>query len=96
MNTNGKAGAWILPNKLWSRMEKLLPRYVSNLQGSRLRVDLRSIAKGIFYVRRTGCQWKAIPREKVWGHTNEFWGKVWGHTNEFWTMRVWGHQGIFR
>ena len=69
MNANGKAGSWILPDKLWSRMEKLLPRYVSNPKGGRPRVDLRSIAEGIFYVLRTGCQWKAIPREYGSGST---------------------------
>ena len=84
MNTNEKAGAWILPNKLCSRMEKLLPRYVSNLQ--------RSPAGGSSEHRQGHflCSSNRLSRMESLG-----W-KVWGHTNEFWTMRVGGHQGIFR
>lgn len=55
--------SWVLPDALWVRMEKLLPKYKSQPKGGRPRDDLRKVANGIFYILRTGCQWKAVPRE---------------------------------
>ena len=55
--------SWCLPDELWQRMQPLLPRYQRSSKGGRPRVDSRNIANGIFYVLRTGCQWKAMPRE---------------------------------
>jgi len=60
---------WRIPDELWQRLEKLLPTYAVSKQGGRPRADLRSIADGIFYVLRTGCQWKAIPEEFGKGST---------------------------
>lgn len=64
-----EAGSWLLPDKLWDRMEALLPRYKTNAKGGRPRADLRNVANGIFYVLRTGCQWNAVPREFGSGST---------------------------
>lgn len=58
-----KGRSWCLPDSMWQRMEPLLPRYQKHIQGGRPRCDLRKIANGIFYVLRTGCQWKASPEE---------------------------------
>lgn len=69
MDKKQTVGSWVLPNQLWSRMEKLLPIYAINLKGGRPRIDFRRIANGIFYVLRTGCQWKAAPREFGSGST---------------------------
>jgi transposase len=55
--------AWRLPDALWDRMLPLLPKYSKSPKGGRPRLPLRKIADGIFYVLRTGCQWKAVPRE---------------------------------
>lgn len=69
MDKKQTVGSWVLPNQLWSRMEKLLPIYPINPEGGRPRIDFRRIANGIFYVLRTGCQWKAAPREFGSGST---------------------------
>lgn len=61
--------AWSLPDELWQRMQPLLPRYQKSCQGGQPRSDLRKVANGIFYVLRTGCQWKAAPREFGSGST---------------------------
>lgn len=61
--------AWELPEELWLRLERFLPRYRKSRKGGRPRADLRSIARGIFYVLRTGCQWNAVPREYGSGST---------------------------
>jgi transposase len=60
---------WHLPDELWQRMQPLLPRYGKSPKGGRPRADLRRIAGGMFYVLRTGCQWKAMPREYGAGST---------------------------
>ena len=51
---------WRLPEELWKRLEQLLPAYPVSPLGERPRQDLRTIADGIFYILRTGCQWKAL------------------------------------
>lgn len=58
-----KRCAWRLPDEMWQRMKPLLPRYEKTPKGGRPRNDLRTVADGIFYVLRTGCQWKAAPKE---------------------------------
>jgi putative transposase len=51
-----------IPEKLWQRLEPLLPKYRRSAKGGRPRVSLRHVADGLFYVLRTGCQWKELPR----------------------------------
>jgi transposase len=58
-----QAPSWRAPDELWERVEPLLPRYRPSKQGGRPRLDLRPVLDGILYVLRTGCQWKAAPRE---------------------------------
>ena len=50
-----------MPEKMWRRLEPLLPRYRRSRKGGRPRVNLRGVANGIFYLLCTGCQWKALP-----------------------------------
>jgi transposase len=54
---------WRIPERLWQQMLPLLPKYRVSAKGGRPRAPLRGVADGIFYVLRTGCQWKALPRE---------------------------------
>lgn len=54
---------WRIPEKLWQQMACLLPKYPASCKGGRPRLNLRGVANGIFYLLRTGCQWKALPRE---------------------------------
>jgi len=62
MGEKKKKGSWHLPDKLWKEMEKILPRPKKRTRkGGRPSVELRRVAEGIFYVLRTGCQWKAAP-----------------------------------
>jgi putative transposase len=50
-----------IPEKLWQQIEPLLPKYRASRKGGRPRVSLRAVTNGIFYLLRTGCQWKALP-----------------------------------
>ena len=52
-----------ISNPLWERVESLLPIYKKSCKGGRPRLPLRRVVAGIFYVLRTGCQWKAMPAE---------------------------------
>lgn len=55
--------SWELPDALWDLLEPLLP--VRNWwMGRPTQVDLHQVAAGIFYVLRTGIQWRALPRER--------------------------------
>jgi transposase len=44
---------------------------------------LRKVANGIFYVLRTGCQWKAAPREFGSGSTLHRYFQAWTAANVF-------------
>ena len=69
MDENGVAREWRMPDEMWERIEPLLPRLRKHPRGGRPWIDNRKIADGIFYVLRTGCQWKAVPREFGSGST---------------------------
>ena len=49
-------------DELWAVLAPLIPQRVNThpLGGGRPRVPDRTCANGIFYVLRTGCQWKAL------------------------------------
>jgi putative transposase len=58
-----------MPDEMWTRIEAILPKFKRSRKGGRPRVDLRNVVDGIFYVLRTGCQWKALPRQLCPGST---------------------------
>ena len=51
-----------ISDELWAVIEPILPEHVNTHRfgGGRPRVADRKCADGIFYVLRTGCQWKAL------------------------------------
>ena len=52
-----------IPDTLWDRIDLLLPIYNPSPKGGRPRLPMRNVVTGILYVLRTGCQWKAIPKQ---------------------------------
>ncbi len=52
-----------ISDAFWERIEPLLPSYKVSCKGGRPRLDMRKVFAGIMYVLKTGCQWKAMPRE---------------------------------
>ncbi len=46
-----------------------LPKYPVSPRGGRPRANLRQVMNGIYYVLRTGCQWKAVPKDYGSGST---------------------------
>ena len=63
MDDKRVAEQWRIPDALWERMEPLLPKYRRSKRGGRPRLPARRVMDGIFYVLRTGGQWKAAPPE---------------------------------
>ena len=63
MHVEQTCPSWRIPDGLWGRMETFLPKYHKSPLGGRPRLELRQVADGIFYILRTGCQWKAAPQE---------------------------------
>ena len=63
------ADGWRIPDELWDRIEPLLPRIRRSRKGGRPPIPFRQVFDGIFYVLRTGCQWKAVPPEFGSGST---------------------------
>ena len=60
--TNPTTGGFQISDELWKVLEPLIPKHVNTHRfgGGRPRVPDLTCANGIFYVLRTGCQWKAL------------------------------------
>jgi transposase len=65
--TNPTTGSFQVSEELWTVLAPLLPKRVNThpLGGGRPRVPDRKCANGIFYVLRTGCQWKALDQTGI-------------------------------
>jgi transposase len=63
--------SWTVSNALWEKIAPLVParrrvegkQYQRKAGAGRKPMDARQIFSGMVYVLRTGCQWKALPRE---------------------------------
>lgn len=62
--------AFLLPDEVWERVKIAIPSDPPKPKGGQPRMDnspeerlrQRKALNAIFYVLRTGCQWKALPR----------------------------------
>jgi len=72
-----------MADAFWRLIEPLLPKYARSSRGGRPRVDRRQVMDGIFYVLRTGCQWKAMPREYGSGSTVHRYFQEWTERGVF-------------
>ena len=52
-----------IPDELWNEFKKILPREKPPKTVGRPVVPYRKVLDGIFYVLRTGCQWKMLPNQ---------------------------------
>jgi transposase len=57
---------WRIPDDLWEAIQDLLPKHKNTHRfgGGRPRKNDRVCMNGIFFVLRTGCQWKALNATK--------------------------------
>lgn len=70
-----------LSDAQWALIEPHLPP--SRRGGRRRTVSLHAVINAIFYLLRTGCQWRLLPKDFP------PWGTVW------WYFRQWRQQGIW-
>jgi transposase len=65
--------SWVVSDAFWERVEPLIPqrpsrrakrKYARQPGGGRKPKAARQVFEAIVYVLRTGCQWKALPRER--------------------------------
>jgi len=63
--------SWTISDELWEILKDDIPErhrhddkeYKRRPGGGRKPLPKRQVLEGIFYVLRTGCQWKAVPKE---------------------------------
>lgn len=60
---------WHIPDDLWNKIQPLLGQEKAKGTAGRPVVPFRLVLDGILYVLRTGCQWKAAPKEFGSGST---------------------------
>lgn len=54
---------FVLSDDQWARIQPLLPAVSPSPLGGKPRADDRAMMNAIYYILRTGIQWKALPRE---------------------------------
>ena len=92
-----QAPSWRVPDELWERVEPLLPKYRKSKRGGRPRADSRQVLDGILYVLRTGCQWKAVPREFGPASTLHQYFQEWTEKGVFfrlWKEALWEYDAL--
>ena len=70
----------------WAILEPLLP--AAKPGGRPRRINLREVLNGIFYLLKTGCQWRMLPKDfPNWKTVNDYFAKwrkdgTWQRLNE--------------
>ena len=80
-----------IPEALWERMDLVIPIYKTSCKGGRPRLPMRNVVSGIFYVLRTGCQWKAMPKQFGSGSAIHAYFQEWvdlGVFEELWQLAL--------
>lgn len=72
MATRKRVESWVVTDEFWRRVEPLIPvrersagkEYVRKVGAGRPPKPARQVFEALVYVLRTGCQWKALPKER--------------------------------
>ncbi len=75
----------LVPDRLWTEIQPLLPPEPPKPKGGRPRVSDRACLTGIVYVLRTGMPWRFIPKELACGSGVTCWRR----------MRDWTEAGVW-
>lgn len=51
---------WLISDELWAEIEPLLPKKRRRSSKGRPSMSDREVMNGIFFVLKTGCQWRAL------------------------------------
>jgi putative transposase len=87
--------SWELTDEMWEAAQRFIPQRKPG--GGRKPLAPRQVLKAIFFVLRTGIQWKALPKEYgAASSVHEYFG-TWAQAGLF--MRLWqegllGHDGL--
>lgn len=88
--------SWTLSDEFWEKVKDEIPapkgrdphkQYRHRPGQGRKRLDPRKVLSGIFYVLRTGCQWKAVPVEYGSGSSLHRYFQEWKEAGFF--QRIW-------
>ncbi len=55
-----------IPDDLWNEIEDILPDEKPENTIGRPIVPYRKVLDGIMFILRTGCQWKMLPKQRIW------------------------------
>jgi transposase len=91
--------SWTISDEFWNKISWLIPEYQRNPTtvykrkpgGGRKPPDKRKVLEGIFYILRTGCQWKAVPPEFGKGSNIHRYFQLWeraGFFEAIWAMAL--------
>ena len=72
MVTRKRVDSWVVTDEFWERVEPLIPvrarikgkEYVRRPGAGRPPKPARQVFEAVVYALRTGCQWKALPKER--------------------------------
>jgi len=72
MTTRKRVNSWVVTDDFWARVEPLIPvrqrldskEYLRKPGAGRPPKPARQVFEAVMYVLRTGCQWKAFPKER--------------------------------
>ena len=72
MATRKRVESWVVTDDFWERIEPLIPvrerlatkQYMRKPGAGRPPKPARQVFEAVVYVLRTGCQWKALPKER--------------------------------
>src|SRR5450631_1767801 len=64
-----------LSNAEWALVEPMIPP--ARRGGRKRSIDIREVLNAIFYVLRTGCQWKALPKDLPPKSTAHYYFMLW-------------------
>ena len=87
--------SWTVSDELWEAVKEAIPKKERDAQKTyknkpgqgRKPMDARKALGGIFYVLRTGCQWKALPKEYGSGSAVHRHFQEWGEAGFF--EKIW-------
>ena len=88
--------SWSISDELWEEIKSQVPTpqrdpnkvYKRKPGAGRKPLEPRRVLEGIFYVLRTGCQWKAVPEKYGCSSSIHRYFQEWGEAGFF--EKIWG------